>query len=260
MMIQVVAKTAAILNLLGTGDRMTFTEVWQGTGLNKTTVAHLLGTLQTLGYVEKTAEGLYRLGPQILELAQYRLRRGILTELAEKQALSLAAELGATVTVAVLRMGERYRLAKATGDTGPVLDSASSRAANIYDTATGRMLLACADEAEREVVLAKQGLPGEHWPEIRNKHELLAALDAMRDAGVASRLAADGQAIESTAVPVLGPDGRVWAALGSSAPRAPGAAAGDQPCLVRLQAAATQLAESLKSRLGDGRLRQPAEA
>ncbi|OGV77694.1 MAG: hypothetical protein A3K19_19245 [Lentisphaerae bacterium RIFOXYB12_FULL_65_16] len=258
-MIQVVAKTATILNLLGTRDCLAFTEVWQGTGLNKTTVAHLLGTLQQLGYVEKNADGRYRIGPQVLELAQQRLRRGILSELAEAQALALAGELGGTVTIAAFGMGERYKLAKASGEAGPVLDEASGRKSNIYDTATGRLLLAFADASEREQALARHGMPGIHWPEVPDQDRLFAALDAIRDSGLATKGSPDGS-IESVAVPVYGPDGHVWAALGSSVSAGFAKPGDSKRHVARLQAAAKQMANALMVRLGAGRPRPSTDA
>jgi DNA-binding IclR family transcriptional regulator len=227
--------------------------------LNKTTVAHLLGTLHQLCYVEKTSDGRYRIGPRVLELAQQRLRRGVLTELAESRALALAAELGGVVTVAGLAMGERYKLAKASGAAGPVLDDASERKSNIYDTATGRLLLAFADEAEREQALARHGLPGTHWPEVRDRNGLLRALEGICAAGVAAK-ASPGGSMESVAVPVRGPDGRVWAALGSAVESGLAKPGDRRRHVSRLRAAAEQMAAALRLRLGVGRPRPSTDA
>jgi DNA-binding IclR family transcriptional regulator len=259
MRIQVVAKAAAVLDLLGTDDCLSFTEIWQGTGLNKTTVAHLLGTLHEVGYVEKLLDGRYRLGPGILQLAQHRLRHAIMTEVAEAQALALARETGATVTIAAFEAGERHKLAKATADLGPVLDPASDRKVNLYDTATGRLLLAFADDKEREQAFARQGMPGERWPEVKERRDLVSKLNALRRSGVAVKVGSDGQA-ESVAVPVFGPDGRAWAALGISVPAGAARSADHDVLVRRLQAAADQFTEVLRQRLGEGRPSRPAEA
>lgn len=258
MLIRSVGKAAAVLDVLGDADAVSFTEVWQGTGLNKTTVAHLLQTLVEIGYAEKTSDGRYRLGHELLELAQRRLRRMVLRELAEKHALTLADSLRATVTVATLEAGQRHKLAKATVDAGPVLDGGSERRVDLYTTATGRMLLASADEPERERALEYYGLPGERWPEAAGADKLKEQLAAIRDAGVAVAASADGRT-QAVAVPIHGPDGRVWAAIGIViGPVTP--TAESRGHTQALRATAKQFAEDLRLRLGEGRVAPPAEA
>lgn len=256
MKIQVLQKAAAVLDLLGSSEAVSFTDVWRGAGLNKTTVAHLLETLQDVGYAEKTTDGRYRLGPQLLELAQRRLRRMVLRELAEAHALALAGKIGATATVAALEGGQRHKLAKATAQAGPVLDDTSERHVDLYTTATGRLLLAYADDHQRAQALAYYGRPGPQWPEVTEGALLAAALAAIRQAGVAvvGAVGAEGQAL---AVPVWGPDGRVWAALGCVAGARQGA---PEPLKATLRGAAEQFAADLKQRLGEGSPRPPAEA
>ncbi len=258
MLIQSVGKAAAVLNVLGDADAVSFTEVWRATGLNKTTVSHLLRTLVEISYAEKTSDGRYRLGHELLELAQRRLRRMVLRELAEKHALALADSLRATVTVATLEAGQRHKLAKASIDTGPVLDGSSERRVDLYTTATGRMLLACANEQEREQALANYGLPGERWPEAADADALTRQLAAIRDAGLAVALSGDGHT-QAVAVPLHGPDGRVWAAIGSAIGAAtPGTRGRDHTQALR--ATAKQFSEDLRLRLGEGRVAPPAEA
>jgi DNA-binding IclR family transcriptional regulator len=253
MKIQVLHKAAAVLDLLGSSDAVSFTDVWRGTGLNKTTVAHLLETLQDVGYAEKTADGRYRLGPQLLDLAGRRLRRMILRELAEAHALALAGQTGGTATVATLEGGQRHKLAKATAQAGPVLDDTSERRVDLYTTATGRLLLAYADADERARALECYGWPEARWPEVTDEATLAAALAAIRQEGVAVAGAAGTEA-HAVAVPVRGPDGRVWAALGCSGRSA------TEALTATLRRAAAQFATDLKQRLGEGRPRPPAEA
>lgn len=259
MLIQSVGKAAAVLNVLGDADAVSFTEVWQGTGLNKTTVAHLLQTLVEVGYAEKTSDGRYRLGHELLELAQRRLRRMVLRELAERHALKLAEALGATVTVATLEAGQRHKLAKATVDAGPVLDDSSERRVDLYTTATGRMLLAFADEAERERAVEFYGLPGERWPEAADVDALTEQLASIRLEGVAVAASADGRT-QAVAVPVHGPDGRVWAAIGSAIGPVATPTAGSRGHNQALWATAKQFSDDLRLRLGEGRVAPPAEA
>ena len=87
---------------------------------------------------------------------------------------------------------------------------------------------------------------------------LTGQLAAIRDAGVAVALSGDGHT-QAVAVPIHGPDGRVWAAIGIAIdPVTP--AAGSRGHTQALRATAKQFAEDLRLRLGEGRVAPPAEA
>ncbi len=217
-MIQVLQKAAAILQTIqNRKDAASFTEIVTATGIHKATLSHILKTLVGIGFLEKTTNGRYAIGPQILALAEHRRRRGTLAALAEEHARALAEAIRETVTVGTLRKGERFNLAKATVEQSVSVNAELQQRPSPYETTTGRVLLAYADPKERAAIVESKGLPGDRWPEVQTRKELDRAFARIREQGMASARAADGQA-DTCAIPIRGPDGRVWAAIGFGAP------------------------------------------
>lgn len=166
-MIQVLERASTILDLLRAGEGLTFTDVWKGSGLNKATASNILKTLVALGFAEKGGDDRYRLGPKLAELARPLLRGRELLDAAEECATTLAERVHETATVSALRQGERCRLAKAEWGQSVAVNVGYDRRVGIWSTATGRMLAACADKENLELILEHNGLPGDVWPEAR---------------------------------------------------------------------------------------------
>ncbi|HRU06856.1 MAG TPA: helix-turn-helix domain-containing protein, partial [Candidatus Brocadiia bacterium] len=69
-MIQVLERAAKVVRVLAEGQGRSFTEVWRASGLNKATASHILATLVSLEWAEKTEDGRYRVGPEAGRLAR----------------------------------------------------------------------------------------------------------------------------------------------------------------------------------------------
>ena len=152
--------------------------------LAKPTCAHILKTLCTLNYVEQVAprKG-YCLGPGLYALARGGGYRADLVAAAEPAMRALASGVRETVLLAVLRGRRRFTLAQFVGTQDVQVRAAPAVEANVYETATGRLLLACADRAAREAFIAEAGLPGAGWPEVAGPAQLDRALADIRRAG-----------------------------------------------------------------------------
>ncbi|MGF6528266.1 DNA-binding IclR family transcriptional regulator [Variovorax sp. PvP013] len=65
--VAVLDRAFALLGAFGVADaRLTLTELSRRTGLYKSTVLRLLGALEHGGYIRKTTDGLYAIGPEPL--------------------------------------------------------------------------------------------------------------------------------------------------------------------------------------------------
>ncbi|KAA9038680.1 hypothetical protein FW778_14125 [Ginsengibacter hankyongi] len=56
---------------------------------------------------------------------------------------------------------------------------------NAYLTATGRVLLAFKNQKEQEKFIQEYGLPGEMWPEVKSKHDLMIELNKIKEKQIA---------------------------------------------------------------------------
>jgi len=152
--------------------------------LHKATCAHVLKTLSELGYVEQLGprQG-YRLGPMAYALPRGRPYRRDLVAAAEPLMAELAREVRETVLLATLRRGRRFTLCQIDGTQDVQVRAEPMVAANVYQTATGRLLLAHARPEEVEAFVRANGLPGDAWPEVQSDADLHAALARVREAG-----------------------------------------------------------------------------
>ena len=245
-MIQVLHRAAGVLDALADGPAA-FGAVRRRVGLHKATLANILRTLAALGYVRKRPDGTYAIGQGIVALGRAAVRAGSLAALAQRHADALAEDIGENVTVATLRDGQRYNLAAASADHSVTVSARLHERPSPYDTATGRALLAFADESSRAAVLARHPSPGRDWPEARTRRGLRQALAEIRDAGMAEVTTRDGQA-RMLAVPVLGPDGSAWAAIGTAVPAYRLGARRRREILAALRRAAERLGGALALR------------
>jgi DNA-binding IclR family transcriptional regulator len=144
----VLDRSMALLGLLGDGPR-TLRSLAQASGLPRPTAHRLLVALEVHGLVGRTADGAFRLGPRLTELA---LRAGHGLELGTLAAGVLAGlhdQTGESVQL-YLRSGDR-RLCVAARDAGAGLrDSVPVGALLPLDAGSGgKVLLAWSDDASR---------------------------------------------------------------------------------------------------------------
>lgn len=216
MPVQVLLRAFSVLDILALHEAG-LAELSQVTGIQKTTLHNILKTLVELGAVKRTSGGRYAIGAKIAELGEPEFRRVSLQPLAQRIANDLTAEIGESVVISVLRGAERFVIAYTDGPQELTVRLDLSERRSPYDASTGRVLLAYLPAAERERVIELRGLPGDEWRAITTREELLTALDEIRRNGLALHLHVS-QEIQTLAAPVLGPDGRAWAAIGVRMP------------------------------------------
>ena len=113
-MIRVLHKSATILDVIAELGASPHAQIARRTGLNKATLSNILKTLVEIGYVQKTAQGAFRLGEALRRLARKRAWDDTLPALADSWATALSERTGETVSVATIRNCQRIRLAKAS--------------------------------------------------------------------------------------------------------------------------------------------------
>ncbi len=193
----VLDRSMALLDLLADGPRL-LRSLAQASGLPRPTAHRLLVALETHGLVGRDADGAFRLGPRLTELA-LRADRGLeLGTLASGVLARLHDQTGESVQL-YLRSGDR-RLCVAARDAGAGLrDSVPVGALLPLDAGSGgKVLLAWSEDAERFPVPA-------------------AELAAARRRGWASSVAEREPGVASVSAPVLR-DGVLLGALCVSGP------------------------------------------
>src|SRR5262245_8055986 len=100
---QAVRRAVALLKAFaGTQPELTLGQLCRAAGLNKPTAYRLLTALESEGMVERTGEGGYRLGPEVVALGSRRLAAGDLRSLAASALAALAQLTRETATLEIL--------------------------------------------------------------------------------------------------------------------------------------------------------------
>lgn len=213
-MIRVLHKAFDMLELLAAEPtrRKKLNEIAPRLHIHSATCANILKTMVSRDYVDQVAPRAgYALGPMIHHLARRSAYRGDLTSVAEPLMAALAKKVNETVLLATLREGKRFIVAQIDGKQTIQVDRNLFFQDTIYQTATGRMLLAHLNERNLNALVSEQGLPGSLWPQASSPSKLKAELEKIRRQGWVCHQ--PGNEVMGIAYPVS-EGGNVVAALG----------------------------------------------
>ncbi|QHV94152.1 IclR family transcriptional regulator [Spirosoma endbachense] len=148
--------------------------------LNHGTCANILKTLVARGYVEQigTKKG-YILGSQSYTLTANEAYRKDLLEASREEMDALTQAINENCLLAVLKENQRIAIYRTFAEQD--LQVRTTDIKPIYDSASGRLLLAMLPKEKIQRFIAKYGLPSdESWPEVQSETQLLDSLALMR--------------------------------------------------------------------------------
>lgn len=184
-------------------------------GLPPNTAHNLLKTMTVCGYAEQAPDGArYRAGGKWQQAGRLRLLQE--REVLARRLQALAETLNETCVLATLANGDRVAVARAEGRQVVRVAPSAFEGSRIYDSPTGRILVAFADAAERRAVLERHGFPGPRWDGIRTDAALEKAIAAIRKTGSCWR---EDDELFACAAPILDPSGALIGAIGCYAPK-----------------------------------------
>jgi DNA-binding IclR family transcriptional regulator len=229
----VLDRSVSLLELLGDGPR-SLRWLSEASGLPRPTAHRLLVALEAHGLVARDADGLFRLGPRLTELA-----------LRADPVMDLAALSGPVLTRLHDATHESVQLYVRSGDKRLCV-AARDSGTGLRDSVPVGALLPLAAGSGGKVLLA--------WSADASRFDAAPAaeLAAIRERGWAASVAEREPGVASVSAPVLRPDGTIAAALCVSGPvsrlgQAPGrrlsgpalSAASDLAALLTARPAAT---------------------
>ncbi|MDO9524760.1 MAG: IclR family transcriptional regulator [Gemmobacter sp.] len=203
-----VLRTLSVLDHIALSRRaLKLGDIAQGLGLSRPTAYQRLLTLVEAGLLEQDNEGRYRVSMYATRLAGAALEQAGIGLRSEPVLTRLVATTGETASLAVLDRGQPCIVARAESDFLLRAEQKIGTAMSLEGSASGRVLVAFADDATMERLL-------------RGRHELPQAADI-------NRTRADGYALSSgytmtgvkaVAAPVFGMHGRCLATVSLVAP------------------------------------------
>lgn len=221
MPVRSVRKALGLLNLLVFDDPgregLSLGSMAERLGFPAATAHSLLKSLCACGYAEQVGHGRYTVGPRCLEIGRYNRLLSEATSSAIRNRMELLGrELDEIVTLAVLADGRRLRLWSTEPGRLVRIDTATLEASKLFSVPTGRVLAAYASQRDRDLMLARYGLPtAEEWPQAASPSALDQALAEIRDCGQAAVFGGD---LAAFAVPVFDAAGSLAGSLGCFTP------------------------------------------
>ncbi len=159
-MVQVLIKAFDILELVAQrqGQAISLTEISQELHLNQATAANIINTLVAKNYLEHIGKKKgYKLGPSAYRLTNEVAYEQDLITVANEVMEELTAKTNETSLLGMLRNFKRYTLHVVNSTQDIQVQIRSER--SVYETASGRLLLAYLSEKEIERFLKYNGLP-----------------------------------------------------------------------------------------------------
>jgi IclR family transcriptional regulator, KDG regulon repressor len=185
-MVQVLIKAFDIIELVvqRNGQAISLTEISDELQLNQATAANIINTMVSRGYLEHIGKKKgYRLGPSAYRLTNEIPYEQDLVNTARPIMEALTAQLNESSILGVLRNNKRYILHAINSAQEIQVQMRSER--NIYETATGRLLLAYLSEKDLDRFIQHTGLPDATlWEEATTKEGLFKVLNDIRNAGL----------------------------------------------------------------------------
>lgn len=193
---------------------LTLTDLVERTGLARSTVHRVAGDLVATGLVARDG-GRYRLGRALFELGmRASVERGLL-EIATPFLEDLYERTHETVHLGVREGAEVVYVAKVGGHRQARMSSRVGGRMPLHCTAIGKALLAHAPEVD---ALLAGPLERRAPRTITARSVLREQLAAVVEAGVAYEFEESSVGLVCVASPIVGPDGRVEAALSVAGP------------------------------------------
>ena len=203
-MVQVIIRGFDILEFVARrdGHAITLTEISESLDLNQSTAANIIKTLVHKGYLEHIGKKKgYRLGPASFQLTNEIAYGQELISASQEVMEELTAQLSESCILGVLRNNKRFSL-NAVNAKQEVLVRVHSEK-NVYEEASGRILLAHLKDNEMRRFIEMNGLPDDElWPGAATLDGLKAELEAIRQKGIVATHLQDRH-VRGFAVPVF---------------------------------------------------------
>lgn len=211
--VQSVQRALELLELVARAGEIGVSELAREAGLAVSTTHSLVRTLARRHYLIGVG-GRYRVGPAATVLSSAWDPTGSLGSIVAPIMDDLSARAGHASTATVL-VGRDARIIGFAPAPGPVTATTGGlRWSDPLGLATGRLLVACAHEAEWEAILDRSQDTEPSW----SRRRWLNELRAIQRSGIALKTSRDRRGVSGLAVPVWSRGDIVVASIGCFAP------------------------------------------
>jgi DNA-binding IclR family transcriptional regulator len=217
--VQSVDRAISVLEILARRGEARVTEVAAEIAVHKSTAFRLLGALEERGLVEQDRDrGKYRLGFGIVRLAGAVSARMDVTRHGRPVCERLAAEIGETVNIAVVREHYAVNVDQVHGASAITAQNWVGQLTPLHATSSGKILLAHLSPARRSELIATAGLERYTPATLTTVGDLADQLDTAVRRGYATTVEEYEVGLNAIAAPIRSQQGEVVAAVSASGP------------------------------------------
>ncbi|WP_029917480.1 IclR family transcriptional regulator [Pelobacter seleniigenes] len=213
-LVNTVVTTMAILECFnGQETELTLQQIGQRTGYFKSRVHRLCKTLIALGYLARTAQNNYRLGPKVMVLGKVYEKTNTLKAIATPIMAELSMRTQLSSTLYVLDRHRCICLARELGPSRFAYVINEGDVEELYTTAAGRVLMAYSPDSFAEKILAK-AKPVRFTPTtITDPQKIMEELVFAREYGYAINDQEREQGISAISAPIFDHNNQIKASL-----------------------------------------------
>ena len=218
---QIESVDKALLILECFSDRMpelSLKQLSEKTGLYKSRILRLCGTLMAHGFLLRKEGSLYRLGPKLMMLGKIYERSNSLISIARPILRDLASLTGESTKLFVIQGNKRICLVREKGPNPLSYHVEEGESFELYAGAGGKVLLAHSSKEFRDQVLGEKVLQRLTPTTIVERNRLEEEFTVIRERGYALSQGELFSEVAGMAAPVFNHDGSVAGALTIAGP------------------------------------------
>jgi IclR family KDG regulon transcriptional repressor len=202
----------------GSQSGMPLTDLARAAGIPKPTAYRILATLESRGHLERNEAGRYRITRKFFDLQSKDSEEQLLLREAQPVMERLAGSCRETLNLGILDAGEVVVVSTIESPQSIRMSSKIGNRRHLHSTALGKVLLSGLPDKELQRLVRLKGLPRLTPYTLVTKQALLAEISQVRRQGFALDNEENEPGGRCIGAPILGPGGRVIAALSISAP------------------------------------------
>ncbi len=188
-------------------------ELSEKSGLYKSRIHRLCGTLVALGFLTRMPSSSYRLGPKLMTLGKIYERTNTLITLSKSIMKKLAQSTGESVALFHFDGDDCICLAREYGSSRLVFDIQEGEKMELHASAAGRIFMAYGPEELAEKVLSQSKLEKFTSETITNPKTLAKKLETIKQRGYEVNRGERELEVAAIAAPVFDYDRRVTSVL-----------------------------------------------
>jgi DNA-binding IclR family transcriptional regulator len=217
--VEAVVKTLSILECFTHSEpELSLKQLTEKTGLNKSRILRLCGTLAGHGFLIRMPQASYRLGPKLMMLGKIYERTNTVVSLARPILRELASLTGESASLFVIEGAKRLCLARAESPSAIRYAIREGDLLELYVGAGGKALLAYASEEFRHQILNGRILKRFTSSTIIERDLLEEELEAIRKQGYAVSKGERTSEAAAMAAPVFDDEGKACAVITVAGP------------------------------------------